>query len=150
MSEKNVQAIRSLYEAFDRGDFDTIEKGVSSNVVWNEADNSLYSTGSPYRSFKEIRDKVFSPNARDFDNFRLDIDRILDASDDHVVCAGRYRGRYKETGKELSTQFCHVMHVDPFGKVDYFQEFADTYDQAWVTGKVKSLEKMEIRQPMPA
>jgi ketosteroid isomerase-like protein len=150
MSDKNVQAVRSLYDAFDRGDFNTLEKGVSSNVVWNEADNSLYSAGSPYRSFTEIRDKVFSPNSRDFDNFHLDIDRILDASDDHVVCAGRYRGKFKETGKELSTQFCHVMHVDPYGKVDFFQEFADTYDQAQVTGRVKPFAKMEIRQPMPA
>lgn len=150
MSQKNVQTTRSLYEAFDRGDFDTLEKGVSREVLWNEADNSLYSSGSPYRSFGEIRDKVFSPNKRDFDNFKVDVDRILDASDDHVVAAGRYHGKYKETGKELSTQFCHVMHFDKFGKVDFFQEFADTYDQARVTGKVKPFEKMEIPQPVHA
>ena len=150
MSQKNVQAARSLYEAFAHGDFDTLEKGVSIDVLWNEAENSLYSKGSPYRSFSEIRAKVFTPNGRDFDNFRLDIDRILDASDDHVVAAGRYRGRYKETGRELSSQFCHVMHFDKFGKVDFFQEFADTYDQAQVTGRVKPFEKMEIRQPIHA
>ena len=150
MSQKNVQAMKSLYDAFARGDFDTIEKGVSPNVLWNEADNSLYSSGSPYRSFTQIYDKVFAPNARDFDNFHLDIDRVLDANDDHVVAAGRYRGRYKETGKELSSQFCHVMHFDKFGKVDFFQEFADTYDQAQVTGRVKPFEKMEIRQPIHA
>jgi len=150
MSQQNVKAMRSLYEAFDRRDFNTLEKGVSKDVLWKEADNSLYSAGSPYRSFSEIRDKVFTPNSRDFDNFRLDIDRILDASDDHVVAAGRYRGKYKETGKELSSQFCHVAHFDKQGKIDFFQEFADTYGQAQATGRVKPFEKMEIRQPIHA
>lgn len=150
MSQKNVQTMRSLYDAFALGDFDALEKGVSSNILWNEAENSLYSAGSPYRSFTEIRDKVFTPNSRDFDHFHLEIDRILDASDDHVVTAGRYRGRYKETGKELSSQFCHVAHFDYSGKIDFFQEFADTYDQAQVTGRVKPFEKMEIREPILA
>src|SRR5689334_5489432 len=128
MLQDNVRITRSLYEAFDRGDFDTLEKSVAKNVSWNEADNSLYSVGSPYRSFPEIRDKVFTPNARDFDNFHVEIDRILDASDNHVVCAGRYRGKYKKTAKELSAQFCHVLHFDQ-GKVDFFQEFVDTFEQ---------------------
>ena len=150
MSQKNVQVMRGLYDAFGRADFDTLEKGVSPNVIWNEAENSLYSSGSPYRSFSEIKSKVFIPNSQDFDKFRLEIDRVLDASDDHVVTAGRYRGKYKETGKELSTQFCHVAHFDQYGKVDWFQEFADTYNQAQVTGKVKSFEKVEMRQPIPA
>lgn len=150
MLDKNVQKVRSLYEAFGRSDFDTIEKGVSRDVVWNEADNSLYSAASPYRSFTEIRDKVFTPNQRDFDNFRLEIDRMLDASDDHVVTAGRYRGKYKETGKELSSQFCHVLHLDSSGKVDFFQEFVDTYDQALAAGRVKPIEKIEIREPINA
>ncbi len=141
---------RNLYEAFGRGDLDTLEKNVTKDVVWNEAENSLYWTGSPYRGFTQIRDKVFTPNARDFDNFHIEIDRILGASDEHVVCAGRYRGKYKKTGKELSSQFCHVLHFDGYGKVDFFQEFVDTYEQARVTGRVEPLEKMEIREPVLA
>ena len=147
---QNVKTVRRLYEAFDRGDFPTIEKGVSKTVLWNEADNSLYCEGSPYRSFAEIYEKVFTPNARDFDNFRLEIDRFLDASDNHVVAAGRYRGKCKETGRELKSQFCHVMHLDDSGKVDFFQEYVDTYDQAQVTGRVKPVETVQVREPMPA
>ena len=150
MSQENVRMTRNLYEAFGRGDFDTLEKNVTKDVVWNEAENSLYWSGSPYRSFTEIRDKVFTPNARDFDNFHVEIDRILDGSDVHVVCAGRYLGKYKKTSKQLSSQFCHVLHFDNYGKVDFFQEYVDTYEQARVTGRVEAFEKMEIRQPVHA
>lgn len=147
---QNVKTVRGLYEAFDRGDMETFEKGMSPNLLWNEADNSLYSAGSPFRNFAEIRDRAFAPIDRDFDNFRLEIDRMLDASNDHVVCTGRYRGRYRETGRELSAQFCHVMHVDKSGKLDLFQEYVDTLEEARVAGRVETAEKLEIRQPMPA
>ena len=51
MSQANVQAMRRLYDAFNSGDLDTFEQGVGRDIVWNEADNSLYAGGNPYRSF---------------------------------------------------------------------------------------------------
>ncbi len=117
MSDKNVQAMRGLYEAFARGDMDAFEKGCSRDILWNEAENSLYSGGNPYRSFAAVRDGVFAPTQRDFDNFRVELEQLLDAGD-YVIGTGRYRGRNKATGKELSAQFCHVIHVDPDGKLE--------------------------------
>lgn len=149
MSQQNVEAMRGQYDAFARGDLQAFEQGISRSVVWNEAENSLYASPAPFRSFAEIRDQAFDPIERDFDNFRLEIDRMLDASGDHVVCVGRYRGRHRETGRELSSQFCHLMHVDKDGKLDFFQEFVDTLDEARVAGVTQPAEKLEIRQPMP-
>jgi len=47
----------------------------------------------------------------------------------------------------MATQFCHVMHVDADGKVDRIQEYADTLDEAQVTGRVGQVEKMRTPQP---
>lgn len=145
MSQANVQAMRRLYDAFNSGDLDTFEQGVGRDLVWNEADNSLYSGGNPYRSFSALRDGVFEPTARDFDNFRVDLEQLLDAGD-HVIGTGRYRGKCKATGKELSTQFCHLLHLDSDGKLDRLQEYADTLDEAQVTGRTQPQE-MKIPQP---
>jgi hypothetical protein len=145
MSQENVQAMRGLYDAFNSGDLDTFAQGVSRDLLWNEADNSLYSGGNPYRSFTAVRDGVFDPTARDFDNFRVDLEQLLDAGD-HVIGTGRYRGKCKATGKELSTQFCHLLHVDGDGKLDRVQEYADTLDEAQVTGRTQLLET-KIPQP---
>lgn len=149
MSERNVQAMRGLYDAFNRGDLEAFANGVSGNILWNEADNSLYSAGNPYRSFAAIVDGIFDPTARDFDGFQVDLEQLLDAGD-FVIGAGRYRGRHKATGKELSAQFCHLLHVDESGKLDRVQEYADTLAEAEVSGLAQRIEQVELRQPMPA
>ena len=149
MSQENVRAMRGLYEAFARGDMDAFEQGCSRNLIWNEAENSLYSAGNPYGSFAAVRDQVFAPTNRDFDNFRVELGQLLDAGE-YVIGTGRYRGTCKATGKELSAQFCHVIHVDDTGKLDGVQEYADTLNEAETTGRVQRAEQVEIRQPLPA
>ncbi len=149
MSEQNVQAVRGLYDAFNRGDLDTLEKGFSRNLVWNEAENSLYSAGNPYRSFSAVRDEVFTPTNRDFDGFRCEVEQLLDAGN-HVIGTGRYHGRCRDTGKTLSTQFCHIMHLDLDGKIDRLQEYADTLDEAQVTGRLQQVQAQEMKIPHPA
>ena len=146
MSERNVQAIRGLYDAFNRGDLDTLERGFSRSLEWNEADNSLYSGGNPYRSFSAVRDGVFGPTERDFEGFRCDVEQLIDGGD-FVIGTGRYRGRCKDTGKTMATQFCHVMHVDPNGRIDRIQEYADTLDEARVTGRLQQAQEMRTPQP---
>ena len=148
MSQQNVQAIRRLYEAFNSGDLDTFERGVSPDILWNEAENSLWAAGNPKRSFSAIRDQVFALTERDFDNFSCDLEKLLDAGD-FVVGTGRYRGRHKATGKLLSAQFCHVMHVDPQGRLEAFQEYADTLQEAEVSGRTAHVTE-EIKIPHPA
>jgi ketosteroid isomerase-like protein len=146
MSEENVRAMRRLYDAFNTGDLDTFEKGVSSNLVWNEAENSLNCGGNPYRSFVAVRDGIFAPTMRDFEGFHVDLEQLLDAGN-VVIGTGRYRGKSTATGKQLSAQFCHLLHVDPNGKLDGMQEYVDTLQEAEVTGRAQQLEPIKILQP---
>jgi hypothetical protein len=147
MSQQNVQAISRLYDAFNAGDLETFAQGLGRNLAWREADNSLYAAGNPYRSFAEVRDGVFAPTVADFDNFRVDLEQLFDAGD-HIIGIGRYRGRHRSTGKELSAQFCHLMHVDLEGKLDRVQEYADTLHEAQVAGRVQPAEQIRILQPI--
>jgi ketosteroid isomerase-like protein len=147
MSQDNVQAARRLYDAFNSGDLQTFEQGVSSDLLWNEAENSLNCGGNPYRSFIAVRDGVFAPTMRDFDNFSVDLEQLHDAGD-FVIGTGRYRGRSRATGKELSAQFCHVIHLDADRKVDRMQEYADTLQEAQVTGRAELVEQMQVLQPI--
>jgi len=146
MSEQNVRAVRGLYDAFNRGDHNALQRGFSHNLLWNEAENSLYAAGNPYRSFEAVRDNVFGPTNRDFDQFRCDLEQLIDAGD-YVIGTGRYRGKSKATGNSLSAQFCHVMHVNQAGMIDGVQEYADTLTEAQVTGRVQQIAEMKIPQP---
>jgi ketosteroid isomerase-like protein len=147
MSQATVQAASRLYEAFNNGDLATFERGLSRNLIWNEAENSLNCAGNPYRSFEAVRDGVFTPTMSDFDQFRVDLQQLIDAGD-YVVGVGRYLGRSRATGKELSAQFCHLLHLDADGKLDRLQEYADTLLEAEVTGRAQRVEQMRVVQPV--
>ena len=146
MSQENVRAMRGLYEAFARSDLEAFEKGCSRDILWNEAENSLYAAGNPYRGFAAVRDGIFAPTNSDFEDFTCDLEQLHDAGD-YVVGTGRYRGTCKATGKQLSTQFCHVLHVDGDGKLDRVQEYADTLQEAEVTGRLQQAQEIKIPHP---
>lgn len=149
MSQQNVEAMRRLYDAFNSGDLDAFEKGCARELMWNEAENSLYADGNPYRSFVAVRDGAFGPIARDFDGFKVELDKLIDGGDT-IIGTGRYRGRHRKTGKELAAQFCHVLHASRDGRLDGFQEYTDTLQEAEVAGRTAVAEKPELRQPIPA
>lgn len=146
MSQNNVQAASRLYDAFNRGDLQAFEQGVSKDLVWNEAESSLNCQGNPYRSFAAVRDGVFAPTLQDFQGFQVDLEQLIDAGD-YVIGTGRYRGKSTATNKELSAQFCHILHLDPDGKLDRLQEYADTLHEASVTGRMQQIENIQIVQP---
>lgn len=146
MSQDTVQAASRLYDAFNRGDLQAFEQGVSNDLVWNEAENSLNCKGNPYRSFAAVRDGVFAPTLREFRGFKVDVEQLIDAGD-YVIGTGRYRGTSTATGEELSAQFCHIVHLDADGKLDRLQEYADTLHEAAVTGQAGPIEQIRIVQP---
>lgn len=146
MSQQNVQTIQGLYGAFNRGDFETLEQGFARQFERYEPEGSLYAEGNPFRSFSALREGLYKPRSRDFTDFRTEVEQILDAGD-FVVVSGRYRGKAKATGKELSSQFCHLIHLDQSGKVDRFHSFTNTLHEAQVTGKVEQIARMKIPQP---
>ena len=81
MSQTNVQAAQRLYDAFNSGNLEAFEQGVASHLIWNQAENGLNSSGNPYRTFAQVRDGVFAPTMRDFDNFQVALERLIDAGD---------------------------------------------------------------------
>lgn len=147
MSLQNVQAARALYDFFNRGDLIAFEQACARDFVWNEAENSLRSEGNPYRNFRQVLEGVFQPTMRDFDQFRCELEGLIDGGD-YVVGRGRYRGKHRNTGKTLSAQFCHVLHFDESARLDGVQEYADTLQEAEVAGRVQLIEEMRIPQPV--
>jgi ketosteroid isomerase-like protein len=145
MSQQTLQAARGLYEAFNRGDLNAFERACARQFEWNEADNSLNAGGNPYRNFAQVLEGVFKPTMRDFEDFRVDLEQLHDAGAT-IVGTGRYRGRHKDTGRQLSAQFCHVMHFDHETLLDRVQEYADTLAEAEVAGRAQQIEIARIPQ----
>ncbi len=134
MSKQNVDLIRSIYDAFARGDVAGVLGRMSPDIVWNEAENYPYADGNPYVGPEAVANGVFARCVGDWDGFAVAVEEILDAGDT-VVALCRYRGTFKRTGKVQNAQVVHLWRVSN-GRVVRFQQYADTLQVARVSGIV--------------
>ena len=132
VSQRNVDVVREIYEAFDAGDVAGVIAHMRPDIVWNEAENYPYADGNPYRGTDSVL-SVVGRIAAEWDDFAIARHKLLDAGD-HVVVLGRYRGTFKETGRAQNSQMVHVWRLAD-GKVATFQQYVDTLQVARVTGR---------------
>jgi ketosteroid isomerase-like protein len=128
----SVATVRSIYEAFGKGDVQTVLGLMSEKVEWNEAEHFTYWTGGPFVGPQAVLNGVFARIGQDFDGFTVDVGRVVGCGDT-VLSEGRYRGTVKATGKRLDVQVAHVWDVRD-GKVVRFQQYVDTWQVAQATG----------------
>jgi uncharacterized protein len=128
MSQENVGLVRSLYEAFGRGDVPTVLAAMDPGIVWNEAEGFPYADKNPYVGPSAVVEGVFARLGGEWDGFSVAPEELLDAGDT-VVAMGRYNGTYKKTGTRIHAQFAHVWRVRG-GKIVRFQQYTDTLQAA--------------------
>jgi ketosteroid isomerase-like protein len=89
MSEENVEIVRKVIDAFNRGDLDAWLGFLSPEVVWESLPlpgfRDVYRGRAEAREWRELLLEVF--------DFRLEIDETTALSDDRVLMAARGRGR---------------------------------------------------------
>ena len=59
MSQANVELVRGVYDAFDRGDVDGVFSAMKPDIEWNESEGMPY--GGVYRGRDPIVENVFGP-----------------------------------------------------------------------------------------
>jgi uncharacterized protein len=134
MSHENAAIVQKLYAAFAIGDVGAVLANMSSDIIWNEAENNPYADGNPYVGPAAVAQGVFSRLGGEWDDFAVAVEEIL-AAEDLVVVLGRYHGSYKATGRTQNVQMVHAWRVVD-GKITSFQQYADTLQIARVMGAV--------------
>ena len=124
MSETNVKIVRSMYEAFGKGDIGSVISCLDRDVEWWEAENFIYADQNPYSGPNAVLEGVFMRIANDWDGFTVSAQDVLDAGD-AVVGYGYYSATYKKNGKKVRGQFAHIFHLKN-EKVIKFQQYTDT------------------------
>ena len=123
----SVQAVRSSYEAFGRGDLDGALAMMDDGIEWHQAQGLPH--GGIYRGLVAVRAAVFDPLDEEWwEDFRADPDEVIGLGDD-VVVLGRYTARAKATGAPLDVPFVHVWRFRE-GRAVRFHQFTDT--RGWV------------------
>ena len=124
MSEENVQTVRSIYDAFARGDVPAALGKMDQSIEWREAENFIYADRNPYIGPQAVLEGVFMRLGSDWEGFTVTPEEWLDAGV-HVVLMGTYTGTHKATGREVRAQFAHVWSVRE-GRAVRFQQYTDT------------------------
>ena len=121
----NVRLLKSVYEAFGRGDIPSVLAAMSPDIRWYQAE------GNPYRPSGEawvgpdaVLNNLFVKLGTEWDGFAVHTKSFHDAGDS-VIVEARYSGAYKATGKTIDVQVCHVWDVKD-GRLTRFQQYVDT------------------------
>jgi ketosteroid isomerase-like protein len=121
----NVQLVQAAYEAFGRGDIESLLASFDPKIEWREAEGNPYEpAGKPWIGPDAITENLFIRIAADWDGFTVSPEDFYDAGDT-VVVEARYTGAHKATNKRLDAQVCHVWKIRD-GKLASFQQYTDT------------------------
>jgi ketosteroid isomerase-like protein len=98
-------------------------------IEWIEGGGGRSPAGT-FRGPQSVAGEVFATVPQNFDEFRADPERFIDAGE-HVVVVGRFSGRAR-SGATLDAPFVHV-HRLRNGKTVHFQNYVDAtrWASAW-------------------
>jgi uncharacterized protein len=121
----NVQIMQDLYAALGKGDIPAVLGAMDPDIEWREAEGNPYqSAGEAWRGPEAVLQNLFMRLATEWDGFTVHAGDFYDAGS-AVVVEARYTGTFKDTGKQLDAQVCHIWKLRD-GKVTSFQQFVDT------------------------
>ena len=127
----NVALVEQAYEAFGRGDVETVLGLFSENIEWSEAENSPFWPGRAFHGPQEVVQEVFARLGAETTDFRISTSRILGCGET-VLVEGRYSGTWNANGTSFDLQMAHVWDFEN-GKVVGWQQYTDTLGWARAT-----------------
>ena len=120
MSQENVNVVRQMNAAFNRGDLDAAFDCYEPAAVWHSRTDEP-DTGD-YRGLEAIRQMAGMWRSL-FDDFRLELEDYVDVRD-CVVTSGWVCGRGRESGAEVRDPYAWVIRLHD-GKLAEIWEYRD-------------------------
>jgi uncharacterized protein len=104
---RDVQRLRRGYEAFNRGDLETVLRDVSPDIELRDRDE--IPDPSVYHGLEAARE-VLARNAAEFEDYRVEPEEFL-AVGEHIVVVARQSGRGRTSGAEVAGTIVHAWHL---------------------------------------
>jgi ketosteroid isomerase-like protein len=122
MSDENVRLIRQAFDAYTAGDIDSVLALCTEDIVITQAPE-VPGVPPQQRGHEGVLEAFgFWPDQ--WDDFRVEIERVLADPGDYVVVLTHQRGRGKQSGVEVEAEFVFVFAVRD-GKIAEWRIFLD-------------------------
>lgn len=122
--QQNVALIQKMYDAFAKGDIQTIVEHLTPDVEWLAEGPSSVPYFGRMRGPAEVQSKFFGGIATTQEDMKLTMEDFI-AQGDGVAAFGRYSAKVKATGKRFDAPLGHLFRVRD-GKVAKFLNLGDT------------------------
>lgn len=142
MSSENKQLIQRMYDAFNRGDIDTVLAGVTGGVAWHALGAAPFD--GRYLGRDQVR-QFFKVLGESVQMDQFDVDEIL-ADGNKVVALGKLRATVRESGHHYETPWVHIFELRE-GKVASLHIFSDTHAVASAFGE-STRERRALTGPL--
>ena len=129
----NLTLVQEAYDGFARGDVEPLLSILGENIEWYEAEHVTYWPGGAFKGPQAVLEGVIIRIPQDFDNFTINIGRILGCGDTVVVEARYQATSAKSSGKPRDAQVVHIWDFEG-DKVVRWQQYTDTWQFAQLTG----------------
>ena len=128
-AEENVAIMRRAYEAFNRGELETLTEMFDEGAVWHLPGRS--SMAKDYQGREAILAYFGQLGQETGGTFRAELDDLLADGDDRVV--GIHRSTAERDGKQLDVGDCIVFQLKDGRITDGREHFHDLYawDEFW-------------------
>ena len=123
-TEQNLQTIMTVYEAFGRGDVDTILAHVTDDVDWAAEAEGDAAPWYGTRTGKDEAAQFFTDIAGAIDVLEF-APTSFGTSDDEVFVLIRFSARVKATGNTYAMNLHHYWHFRD-GKIDRYRGSEDS------------------------
>src|ERR1700685_327 len=122
--QQNVALIQKMYDAFGRGDIQTIVEHLTEDVEWLAEGPSSVPYFGKMKGPAEVQSKFFGGIAGTQEDMKLTIEDFI-AQADGVATFGRYSAKVKATGKRFDGALGHLFRIRD-GKISKFVNVGDT------------------------
>jgi ketosteroid isomerase-like protein len=109
MSQDNVEIVRNAFDAFIRGDTEGVLRLCDENIVITQPAELPGATPEQHGHSGVL--EAFALWPEQWDDYRIEISRVVADPGDHVVVATRQRGRGKQSGVEVETEMTFVFTI---------------------------------------
>lgn len=120
---QNVRTIKNAYDAFMRGDIQTILDSTTEDIQWTMPGEGYIPTGGLYRGHDGVR-RFFQTLSDSSETLSFEPREYI-AQGERVIVLGSYRSRIKTTGKTCGVDWA-MSFTFRNGKISVFTEYTDT------------------------
>lgn len=128
-SVNNAAIVGEMFEAFKRGDIETLLSYMHPDITWTVTGSSPIPYARTYKGREDTR--TFFPSLAKAVTFHEFVpERILNADEHTVVSIGHFKGTVNATGKEFRSDWVMIDEFDDDGLVVSFHDYTDSQNVA--------------------